>query len=44
VGEQALREHFGRLREAISRTVDAMPDHAAFIEQHVKAPAMKVTQ
>jgi len=37
VDEQALRTHFQRLRTAISLTVDAMPDHAAFIEKHIRA-------
>ena len=37
VDEQALRTHFQRLRTAISLTVDAMPDHAAFIEKHIRS-------
>ena len=40
VDEQALRTHFQRLRTAISKTVDGMPDHAAFIERHVRAEAL----
>ncbi len=37
VDEHALRTHFLRLRQAIAGTVAAMPDHAAYIERHVKA-------
>ncbi|MFN3859898.1 MAG: tryptophan halogenase family protein [Roseateles sp.] len=41
IDEQALRAHFQRLRQAISATVDAMPDHAAFIDRHVRAAPME---
>ena len=37
VDEQALLTHFARLRQAIAGTVAGMPDHAAYIEQHVRA-------
>ena len=37
VDEQALLTHFARLRQAIAGTVAGMPDHAAYIERHVKA-------
>jgi Tryptophan halogenase len=37
VDEQALRLHFQRLRTAIARTVDDIPDHGAFIDRHVRA-------
>jgi tryptophan halogenase len=42
VDEQALRGHFQRLRTAISKTVDDMPDHGAFIDRHVRAATMEV--
>jgi tryptophan halogenase len=38
IDAQALLEHFVRLRQAINRTVDGMPDHADYIDRHVKAP------
>ena len=38
----ARQQHFQRLRQAIAQTVDAMPDHGAFIDRHVKAAAMEV--
>jgi tryptophan halogenase len=41
IDEQALRQHFERLRQAISQTVDAMPDHGAFIHHHVRARPVK---
>jgi tryptophan halogenase len=44
VDEQALRTHFERLRTAISRTVDDMPDHGAFIEKHVRAAPMEMAK
>ena len=44
VDEQTLRTHFERLRTSISRAVDDMPDHGAFIAKHVKAPAMEMAK
>ncbi|MFG6486147.1 tryptophan halogenase family protein [Roseateles sp. BYS78W] len=44
VDAQALREHFQRLRAAISQTVDGMPDHGAFIDKHVKAAPMEMAK
>jgi tryptophan halogenase len=35
-----LRAHFVRVRETIARTVDAMPEHAHYIRQHVAAEPM----
>jgi len=35
VHEPTLREHFKRLNMAISRTVDGMPDHAAYLDRLV---------
>ncbi|RZI97371.1 MAG: tryptophan halogenase, partial [Rubrivivax sp.] len=35
VDERALREHFKRLHAAIERTVDDMPDHAAYLDRLV---------
>ena len=37
VDERALLTHFARLRQAIAGTVAGMPDHAAYIDRHVKA-------
>ncbi|RZJ10981.1 MAG: tryptophan 7-halogenase [Rubrivivax sp.] len=37
VGEQPLREHFSRVRMAVSKTVDGMPDHAAYLSRLVGA-------
>ncbi|MFG6429700.1 tryptophan halogenase family protein [Roseateles sp. LYH14W] len=42
IDEQVLRGHFAQLRTAIAKTVDAMPDHGAFINRHAKAPAMEM--
>jgi hypothetical protein len=41
VGEPLLREHFERLRVAISRTVDAMPVHDSFLDRFVMPAAGK---
>ena len=38
VDEQALREHFARLRSAIAQTAAAMPQHGDFIARHLQAP------
>jgi hypothetical protein len=35
VDEAQLREHFKRLHMAVAKTVDGMPDHAAFLERLV---------
>ncbi len=37
VDEQALLTHFARVRQAIAGTVAAMPDHAAYLDQYMKA-------
>ncbi|WP_457322553.1 tryptophan halogenase family protein [Roseateles sp. P5_E11] len=37
VSEVALREHFQRLHTAVARTVDGMPDHAAYLDRLVSA-------
>jgi tryptophan halogenase len=37
VDEATLREHFKRLHIAISKTVDGMPDHAAYLSRLVGA-------
>jgi tryptophan halogenase len=37
VGEAPLRTHFQRLHAAIARTVDDMPDHAAYLSRLVGA-------
>ena len=44
VDEQALRTHFQRLRTAISKTVDDMLDHGAFIDRHVRAAPMEMAK
>jgi tryptophan halogenase len=36
-----LHVHFARLRETITRTVKAMPDHAEYIRQHAAAPPVQ---
>ncbi|MFG6413630.1 tryptophan halogenase family protein [Roseateles sp. DC23W] len=41
VDERALRTHFERLRQAISQTVDGMPDHGAFIDRYVRAEPLQ---
>ncbi|MFG6413629.1 tryptophan halogenase family protein [Roseateles sp. DC23W] len=37
VDEATLREHFKRLHMAVSRTVDGMPDHAAYLQRLIAA-------
>jgi hypothetical protein len=39
IDPQALLQHFARLRQAITQTVGAMPDHGDYISRHVKAPS-----
>jgi len=44
VDEQVLRTHFQRLRTAIAKTVDDMPDHGAFIDKHVRAAPLEMAK
>ena len=37
IDERALRQHFDRVHAAIVQTMSAMPEHADYIERHVKA-------
>jgi len=44
VEEPGLRTHFERLHTAISRTVESMPDHAAFIDRHARAAPVSMAK
>ncbi|HEX7986707.1 MAG TPA: tryptophan halogenase family protein [Duganella sp.] len=37
---RTLQAHFAKVRDSITRTVDAMPDHAQYIARHVAAPPL----
>jgi tryptophan halogenase len=37
---QALRTHFDRVRDTISRAVQAMPDHGAYVSQLAAEPTL----